>query len=104
MFKVGNRVKVRPGNAFKGEGEVTETFEDNSGQGVIVGGIAFNESEVMYADDHSHVTDMPSPEADALNRIAELVREGVWERYETGKRPWTFQGAVSDILRETGRL
>jgi hypothetical protein len=55
-------------------------------------------------DDHSHVTDMPDPRDDALDRIAEIVREGVLERRETGKPIWTMKDAIARILRETGRL
>lgn len=123
-FQVGDRVRVVSRIAPGAVGEVMLVNSAAPCYPVVValpdGATAFDHDELTYADGHSHVTDVPSPEADregssdpsgqtvshaalsaALDRIAEVVR--AWQgRGMTSNVAALFD--VQGILRETGRL
>lgn len=62
-------------------------------------GWPYKEKELELVEDEPQPYDMPSPEADALDRIADVVKE--W--FTSGENIGSLID-IRDILRETGRL
>jgi hypothetical protein len=113
-FKVGDRVHTSGAN----RGVIVDCFSDtlwdvlhdNSPRRPIsYQGWAYTEDELELIEDEPQPYDMPSPEADALDRIADAVRD-VFEPNDGDGfivKDYLSSRVLVDvlfILRETGRL
>lgn len=118
-FKVGDRVRTSGANRGVIVNRFSDTLwdvlHDNSPRRPIsYQGWAYTEDELELIEDEPQPYDMPSPEADALDRIAAVLREvpkePVWyDLDDSDLQAWRNirSGVLNDvenILRETGRL
>ena|SRR5690606_38995575 len=103
-FKVGDRVRTSGANCGviidRFSDTLWDVLHDNSPRRpTSFQGWAYTEDELELIEDEPQPYDTPSPEADALDRIADVIKD--W--FTSGENIGSLIN-IRDILRETGRL